>query len=237
MEETYKIRAIILDRQPFRESDLNISVYSEEKGRLNFVARGARKNSSKLAGHLEPINLVDIMAVKGKGFDYIGSAQSEYIFKNIKDDLRKIVLVGKAINFLKKNVRDNDPDKILFSLLLSFLNFIDGLRGEEIKHDVFLSFFFLKMLSLLGHTPELYSCVKCGVKISSGLNGFDYKKGGVLCKNCNIQSALTINDNSIKILRTIVLFDFSELKKLKISEKEEKEIVTTVNSFVDYNIS
>ena len=41
-------------------SEMCIRDRSEEKGIQNFIARGAKKPSSKLSGHIEPINYVEI---------------------------------------------------------------------------------------------------------------------------------------------------------------------------------
>ena len=69
MEETFNTKAIILKREPFWEADTRVVVYSLEKGKLHLIARGTKKISSKLAGHLEPMNFVDLMVVRGKQFD------------------------------------------------------------------------------------------------------------------------------------------------------------------------
>lgn len=237
MEETFKLKAITLDRQAFRESDLSVAVYTQERGRLNFVARGARKGSSKLAGHLEPITMIDIMAVKGRNFDYIGSAQNENIFSGIKNDFFKISLAGRVFNFFKKNIRDNHPDEKLFNLLYDFLNTLDGLDMKKIDSEIFFNFFVLKIMSLLGHEPELYDCVGCGVKISPKNNGFNHVRGGVVCSKCNINRLLTVSDDCIKILRIVILSDFSQLKRIKMSVGQAKELVKTIGSFAGYHIS
>jgi DNA repair protein RecO len=87
MQETNSIRAIVLRRVKYRENDSKISVYSFEKGLLELVVRGTARSKSKLAGHIEPFNLVNIMIVKGKNFDYAGSVVSEKSFLNIKNDI------------------------------------------------------------------------------------------------------------------------------------------------------
>ena len=87
MEETYRVKAIILNRQAFRENDVMVTVQSMDKGKLKLVARGVKKMQSKLAGHLEPLNLGDIMVVRGKQFNYVGSANAENCYANIKSDL------------------------------------------------------------------------------------------------------------------------------------------------------
>ena len=47
MEETYNTKAIILNRQPFRERDSRVTIFSLERGKLILVARGTKKITSK----------------------------------------------------------------------------------------------------------------------------------------------------------------------------------------------
>ena len=89
MEDTYNTKAIILRRTPYRESDLRLTVYTPEHGKKILIARGALKQKAKLTGHLEPLVLSDVMIVRGKNYDYIGSAQGKKFYLNIKSDLEK----------------------------------------------------------------------------------------------------------------------------------------------------
>ena len=93
MEETYATKAIVLNRVPFRENDIRVSLYSSDQGRLDLIARGARKTKSKIAGHIEPISLARIMVIRGKRLDYLGSAINEASYFNIKNDLIDMILL------------------------------------------------------------------------------------------------------------------------------------------------
>jgi DNA repair protein RecO (recombination protein O) len=236
MDETYRIKAIVLDRQPYREVDLLVSLYSFEKGILSFIARGAKRNSSKLAPHLEPLNLIEAMIVRGRAIDYIGSAISRNSFFNIKNDLEKVFWAGKAVAFFKKTIKESESDEFLFTVLLDFLNLINK---EDIKNNNFEFLYYafiLKILSHLGHKPELFRCVKCAIKIIPGNNYFDLS-GGLVCNNCKSIDNLTILDNSIKILRLVVSSPFSLIKKVSMEEKEREDIFKIIQYFADYNIS
>ena len=51
---TYRCEALTLKNTPLGESDLIVTFYTRDSGKLRAVAKGARKNSSRLVGHLEP---------------------------------------------------------------------------------------------------------------------------------------------------------------------------------------
>ena len=238
MEETYGTKTIILGRTDFREYDSRAIVYSQDKGKLDLVVRGAKKIKSKLAAHLEPFNLAEIMVVRGRQFDYIGAASSQNCFPGIKGDLAKLAAAGKAVNMFNKLVKAEEADKEVFSLLEEFLGFLDS--GElKINNDLWASFFTFKILAQLGYRPQLYNCVICDSKIMPGKNLFDLGRGGLIGKEClnkKGNDALIISDDGIKVLRAVVDNNFKKLKNFKISAKLELEVKNIIGSFCQYHI-
>ncbi|PIR13468.1 DNA repair protein RecO [Candidatus Falkowbacteria bacterium CG11_big_fil_rev_8_21_14_0_20_39_10] len=236
MEETYTTKAIVLNRQPFRENDLRVAVFSMDYGRLELVARGAKKLKSKQAGHIEPITLAKLMIVRGKQFDYIGSALGENFYAGIKSDLEKICFVGKAVALVKRLVKENLKSEDVFWLLEEFLSVMNqelGIRNKKF----FYYFFILKLLSSLGYEPELKNCLKCKKKIEPGNNYFNFKSGGLECGRCSDKNkdSIKISDDCIKVLRLGIGSDFTTLQKLKIDKRLEKEVISAIDGFYRYN--
>ena len=237
MEETYCTKTIVLNRTDFREYDSRTIVYSQDRGKLDLVARGVKKLKSKLAAHLEPFNLSEIMVVRGRQFDYIGAASSQNCFAGIKNDLIKLAIAGKAVNILNKLVKPEEADKEIFSLLNDFLKTLDC-YDLKVSSDLWADFFTLKLMARLGYRPQLYNCVICHNKIIPGQNLFDLSQGGLIGKECfnkKGNEALTISDNGIKILRAAIDNDFQKLKNLKISAKLGLEIKNIISSFFQYH--
>lgn len=241
MEETYQLKTIILDRKSFREHDTKVTVFSLEKGKLELVVRGAKKLKSKLAGHTEPITLANIMAIKGRRFDYAGSAFGDNYFLGIKNDLNKLYLAGRAFMIFKKIVKDGERDYKLFKLLGSFLEVLDHNMLPVEGYELLVNFFILKLMVSLGYKPELYNCLVCNSKIEPNGNSFNISKGGLVCLKCDRPDntrALTISDNCIKVLRLAVdeSNNFKKLIKLKINNNLTKEVIEIIESFAKFYI-
>jgi DNA repair protein RecO (recombination protein O) len=236
MEETYNLKAIILTRKSFREDDCLVTLYSQEKGRINLIARGAKKIKSKLAGHIELFNLINVMAIKGKHYDYAGSAISENCFGNIKNDLEKVSAAGAVIKEILKIVKENEPQKNIFDLLKDFLETLDHEKDLNFNHGLLVSLFALKFLTELGYQPELYHCVLCGNKITPAGNKFSSQKGGLVCKNCQMddKDVLSISEEEIKILRFALENSFKKIMRLKIDDELEGKIIKIVRLFKEY---
>lgn len=234
MEETYNLQAFVLNRQPFREADLKVVLYTAEKGKISLIARGGKKSKSKLSPHLEPMNLSSVMAVKGKFFDYAGSAVSRNCFLNIKRDLEKIKFAGQAIAAFNKLVKEDDEEEArdLFDLLKEYL---EVFNDYDIDNNLFFSFFTLKLLAFLGLSPELRNCVQCHKEIITRDSFFDFSKGGLICENCRQASSFRICDNTIKLLILATKKDFLSLSKILFDNKNKKEAIKIIDSFYKYH--
>ncbi|MBN2854268.1 DNA repair protein RecO [Patescibacteria group bacterium] len=253
MEESGNTKAIILDSRAYRENDVLLSVFTLDFGRLNLVVRGAKKNSSKMIGHLEPLTRAKIMIIKGRGFDYVGGALGENSFQGIREDLNKLFYAGKIISLFSRLVKEGEKDERLFLLLNHYLELIDkDLNFNKDEGELFFLKFSLSFLSETGYKPEMGACLKCQAKLEKGLNYFDLQAGGVVCGKCvkielnnfkdrnkeeklsttNQARLLTISNNCVIIIR--YLLDLDNKLKIRVSKRVIKEASDLIKKFILY---
>lgn len=139
MDETKNTPAIILNRRPYREHDALVTVYTLSSGKLTLAARGVKKLKSKLAGHIEPLALADILIIRGRGLDYLGSAVARTVYRGIRNDLNKLYYAGRVINLFNRLVKEEQPDERLFFLLADWLEALDGFKVARGDYDRRLS--------------------------------------------------------------------------------------------------
>ncbi len=151
MEETYLTKALVLKREAYREFDGRVLVYSQDRGKLDLVARGMLRPGSKLAAHLEPITLINLMVIKGKNRDYVGSAIGLDSYARIKADVNRIYYVGLAWNLFNRLVHWEHEDQVLFALLVDFLDAI----SESVEPAGLYQIFSLRLIAILGYSPDL----------------------------------------------------------------------------------
>jgi DNA repair protein RecO (recombination protein O) len=246
MEETKNTTALILNRQPYRESDTLVTVYTPDYGKLSLIARGTQKLQSKLAGHLEPLTLADIMIIKGKGRDYIGSARSREVYLGLRGDLNKLYYAGQVINIFNRLIRDSQADPRLFFLLAEVIDGLDNLVSfTKETGQLILAIFIFKLSEELGYQPGLCHCLRCGEEIKPGQNYFNLADGGLSCGNCREQqrqpdgsieaNLLAISDNTLKVLRFIRDNSFSRATKIKVDKKLIKELSSVADKFLQYH--
>ena len=253
MGESGNTKAIILDSRTYRESDVLLSVFTLDFGRLNLVVRGAKKSSSKMIGHLEPLTRAKLMIIKGRGFDYVGGALGENSFQGIREDLNKLFYAGKIVALFSKLIKEKEKDERLFLLLNHYLELIDQeLNFNKDQGELFFLKFSLSFLSEIGYKPEMGACLRCHKRLEKGLNYFDLQAGGVVCGKCakikinnfngedkeeklstaNQSSLLTISNNCVIIVR--YLLDLDNKLKIRVSKKVIKEASDLIIKFVLY---
>lgn len=83
---TNRTRAIVLRRTNFGEADRILDLLTPD-GRLSVMARGVRKEKSKLAGGIELFAVCDVVIGKGKGdLGILTSARLVHFYGHILDD-------------------------------------------------------------------------------------------------------------------------------------------------------
>jgi len=230
MEETVNLKSIVLSRQDFNEKDVLVTVYNKEKGKIGLVARGAKKNNSKLAGHIEPLNFVDLMFIKGRKINYIGSVRNIENFLKVKSNLDKLNLSLKISRKYKNMVKEGDGDADVFKLIYESFSFLEN--NDNIDLDFFYSLFILKFFYLLGFSLELNNCVSCSSKITPDNNAIDIPRGGLVCGKCiQNKSQLTISNNCIKVLKLAVKTSYLDLLKLKLDKQSKLDFSNITSSF------
>lgn len=241
MEDTYNTKAIILRRVPYRESDLMLTIYTPDYGKKTLIARGSLKQGAKLAGHLEPLTLSDLMIVRGKKFEYVGSASGKNFYLNIKDSLEKLKYASIVLKAMDKYTReDDDLNPGMFYKLIDFLDTLE--EGEKIvNYDILYISFLFKILFFLGLSPNFYECVTCKKKIDREELFCNIPDGGIMCLRCFQKrdsgfECFKISSDCLKIIRFLILSDFSKIKKLKVEDDVFKETSRILNSFYNYHL-
>lgn len=235
MEETFATKGIVLNKRDWKENDSLVTIYTKDEGKLNLIARGTKKISSKISGHVEPITFIDLMVIKGKSLNYLGSAINIDAFFNIKQDLDRLNYAGKAMSTISKRINENHADEDVFNILLNFLEILNTDKELDVdKLQLLYISFILKLLTLLGYSPELYNCLKCHKPINLGVNHFDLLKGGLVCDKClnNSEHSVKISSNAIKVLRYINQNDFNNILILNIKPTLLKQLISLINKFV-----
>ena len=72
-QRTYRADALVLRSVPLGEADLLVTLFTREAGKVRAVAKGARRSTAKLVGHLEPLTVTRLALSRGRSLDVIAT--------------------------------------------------------------------------------------------------------------------------------------------------------------------
>ena len=221
---SYRSEALVLKSTPLGEGGLIVTLYTSETGKLRAVARGARKPTSKMGGHLEPLNRVELALTNPRpgGMDVIAQAQMIEGFASLKADLESVARGLYLAELLDGFGEEGNINSQLYSLAVEVLRFLNDSPQVELT----LRYFELHLLRCSGFMPELYRCVECREELSQGKHLFSPDAGGTLCLGCTPAGArvLRLSVDALKVLRFLDRTRPGELSKLHINRGLQEEL-------------
>ena len=198
----YGSEAIPLKRMDFGEADRIITVLTPGYGKLRCIAKGVRRSTSRMAGHLELFAHVHLMLARGRELDVVTQASTVAPFRELREDLLRSAHAYHLAELVDGFLQDRDENRAVFSLLEQALAALaEGTTSPELvaRH------FEVQLLGAVGFRPELVACLGCSEAIAPGPNGYSASLGGVLCPACapREESARPILTDTLKLLRLL----------------------------------
>ena len=231
------MHAIVLKRRNFREYDQIISFYTENSGKINLLARGIKKITSKNSSNLLPGALVDIDLAKGREIDHLTKVQNINIFKCIRNDLTKLFASKYAVELVDKLVGHEENNDQIFNLLQKYLSFMDSV--DILNRGVVYSFI-LNLFVLLGFHPNITMCSHCH-SADKRKYWFDIKDGGIVCDDCydiiiDKNNVYSVSHQQLEYMHILLKGIMEDVNRLEEDKKTFKLIKNYITFHSESNI-
>lgn len=183
-----KTMGIVLTRTNYGEADRIITFLTPEFGKVRALAKGVRKQTSKLAGGIELFSITQLNLVAGRG-DIRTLTGTRLIkhYQHISKDLDRTNLGYELLKLLNKTTEDAaDPGYFILAE-----NTLAALNDEAIDLDVIRLWMLCRLIRLSGHSPSLK------VDVSAKKFQFDFSD---MAFKASPQGQLTLNQVKYIIL-------------------------------------
>lgn len=162
---------IVLARTNYGEADRIVTMLTPDHGKLRLMAKGVRREKSKLAGGIELFSVSNITFIKGRSeIGTLVSTRLKQHYGHIVEDLTRVQLGYDLIKQLNKIIEDR-AEAEYFQLLEQCL---DALNDATIDLRLVQAWFDAQLLRLGGHMPNLVTDA-FGEKLdASATYDFDY---------------------------------------------------------------
>ncbi|HRL11800.1 MAG TPA: DNA repair protein RecO, partial [Aggregatilineales bacterium] len=199
-ERTYRTPALILQRRDFGEADRLLTLLTPDHGRVEAIAKGARKPVSTKTGHVELFTRADMLINKGRELDIIAQVVMAAPYLPLREDLQRGAFANYVAELvLRFTTQDNEEDPRLFTL-------VDTTFERLCLSDdprLVVRYYELHLLDRVGFRPELTRCVISRVPVQPEDQYFSYAEGGVVSRGEaeGHQGLVAISVNALKLLR------------------------------------
>ena len=237
----YSTEAIVLRRNDYGEADRLLTLMTPHLGKLRVMAKGARKITSRKAGHIELFTRTNLLIAKGRTFDIVSQAELIETYRLLREDMQRGSLAHYFCELADQFGQEDNEDEALFNLLA------DGLRWLCDAPDAKLAarHFELKLLTLSGYQPRLFRCALTDTPLEADLHlttaqviltAFSPQHGGVLGNAAARQAreAILLTPSALNLLRALQTKSFDEIRKLQMSDDLHSQIERALQRYMNF---
>lgn len=202
---TERVRAIVLRRTNYGEADRILQLLTPE-GRRAVMARGVRREKSKLAGGIELFAVSDIVINRGRGeLGILTSARLVTFYRHILEDYDRLQFGYEVVKHVAAATETVDEPEWFDVLQEVFA----GLDATTMPRQLVEAWFYLRYAALLGRELSLVHDIN-GERIDAehryaydvGEQGLRVSGGGELTAD-HIKFLRLLSNKSLKVLSQI----------------------------------
>lgn len=224
--------AIVLDTTDHGESDLIVTLFSYDSGRLSAIAKGAKRSKKRFVNKLEIFTYLQIhyQQKNERSLAFLSEAEIHTAFPNIRFHLNLYGVASIIREFLLLGIKDGEPDANIFRLSLWAFHRLDSKADERQVLVLFLIHFF----NYIGYRPDFGTCVSCNQEVTpSNSYRFNSASGQLLCSNCNKhgKTGRPLSFGTIKIIQNSQDQPLERLHRLKFSGPILTESLQLLHNF------
>jgi len=223
----------VLRHSDYGEADRILTLYTRQLGKIRAIVKGARKLTSRKAGHLEPFAHVQLQLSTGRDLFIVSQADTVDAYLPLRDDLLLTGHASYAIELLDRfTYEDNLENPTLFRLLTETLSRLAS------RSDPWLAirYYEIRLLDELGFRPRLFECANCGHQIQAENQFFSFSAGGVICPTCGrgLPNLTGLTVDALKYLRHFQRSSYREASRARPGPEVQKEAETLMQGYFTY---
>ena len=230
---SFRAAAIVLRHADWGEADRLLTLYTREQGLVRALAKGARKVTSRKAGHLQPFTYITIQLAKGRDLLLVTQVDTVNAFLPLHDDLTKTSYAAYIVELLLRfSVEEEGGNPAIFRLLHESLERIE----KEADSWLAVRYYEMRLLDAVGFRPHLFECANCGREILPEDQYFSFFAGGVICPRCGerLPNLTKISLEALKYLRHFQRSSYKDAYRAKASLEVQKEAETLMQAYFTY---
>jgi DNA repair protein RecO (recombination protein O) len=217
-------------------------------GKIDVLAKGARKIRSRKAGHIELFTRASFVLSRVPNYwDIISQAETLDPHTRLRSDLFRGTYARYVVELVDRFFSQGEGGTAVFDLLDHAL----GWLCEDDDLDMIARFYEQHLVGLAGFRPELFRCVgnhnhQHPLRPGEGQDarrsfGFAPEKGGALCPDCYQQDSqerdvMPVSPDALQILQTCQRSSYADAGSRVVSDSLHKEMERVMQHYITYHL-
>lgn len=228
-----KTNGVVIKTQDYKENDKLVWMYTEKLGKVTAIARGAKRNKSKLFAITLPLCYGDYMIFKGKNLSNLQEGKIISSFQGLMSNLDKLTYSSYLCELIDIALMEGESNRWLYKEFITTLYLLDT---DAIDYELLIRSFELKLLKATGYGLVLDHCVSCKKKINVS-NYISLSNFGGVCEECNKVQGLHISKGAYNALKFLINTNSDKIFRLNLSKDIKKEIERVTTFIISSNYS
>lgn len=230
----YNAEAIIVRVRDFQEADKIAVLLTREEGKLQAVAKGARRPRNRYAAAFQLFTHLKGSFFHGRNMDTVSQLDIIDSFRHLRADLDRMAYATYVCELIDELVKEKQPNESIYLLLLTSLHL---LNAPELAPEPVLRAFELKLLAILGLRPSLTECVVCGNAVGAEAGPvlrFAPSLGGLLCPTCPSQGAAVqrLTRGTVESLKRLLEGDIRRAHVVRLEGELGREVDRVLTAYI-----
>lgn len=231
----YVTDAIVLSRFDYGEADRILTLITPGGGKIKAIAKGIRRQKSRIGGSLEPFAELRVALAQGRTFEVVTQVDVVHPWLNLRDDLVSFGTASYLAELANGTLEEHHAAESVYVMLKRAYEILDaGMAPGRVAR-----WFEMHLADELGVRPEVDRCVECG-RLLEADERYRWMPplGGVLCERCPgppfERAGLSLD--ALKLLKAYQRQDVEALAALRVRPVVEREVEMAMREFLAYSL-
>ncbi|SDG67406.1 DNA repair protein RecO [Winogradskyella thalassocola] len=219
-----KNNSIVLSKLKYRDNDLIVKCYTEQRGVVSYMLRGVLKSKKGLSKtvYFQALSQLQIEEnyKPNQSLHFINETKFNYIYKSLHTNIYKSAIVLFLSEILSNVLKEEEKNEDLFHFITASLQYLDN----EDQFSNFHLLFLLKLTRYLGFLPE---------NLDNDYAFFNLESGIFEASNHGIYS---VSGENLTLLKRLLGTSFDALNTITIKAKQRQEFLNMLLYYFELHL-
>lgn len=219
-----KTNAIVLSKLKYRDNDLIVKCYTNQRGVVSYLLRGvlkSKKGSSKTA-YFQPLSQLQLEENyrPTQSLQFINDIKLDMVYRTLHTDIFKSAIVMFLSEVLTSVLKEEERNDVLYAYLQTSLVWLDTEHESANFHLLFL----LNLTKHLGFYPD------------ESLVELPYFNLGTGAFELNHQHPYSVSGENLTVLKQLLGMQFDELNTLKLNSNQRQSFLAMLLLYFELHL-